>query len=441
MFYDLYFPGKPNPDPNHPDYVPSVFQKILTPRTLQKGNKKIERFNSAKRRKLFQSPPPNENVPLQEQAPNVVECLASDETEGPEFTAVRLQDHESWKEAGFRRCIEQTEREQFQTEMDNLRAERDALASQLEAMEQCKFGWQIVENNDEKCKFYTGISWTVFMQTFTFLHQFLPFANPGTLSLKDQFFITLVKLRQNPNSDYLADQVCLPRSTVLDIFWKWVKLIDSKLSFVIQWPDRETIFRTIPPAFKAKFPRLTNIIDCFEIFIENPTNLKARAQCYSNYKKHTTVKFLIACNPLGAVIFLSRAWGGRVSDIEITRQSGYISRKYHFPGDQILADRGFTLQEDLATECSAELILPAFTKGRKQLPAQEVETARNISSVRILIERVIGLMKNRFAILQGTLPIRFIQSAKSESNAEELASIDICVRSCAILTNLGDGIV
>ena len=311
---------------------------------------------------------------------------------------------------------------------------------QIEHLNYRNFSAHIVEDDDEKCKFYTGISWLVFVKTFVFLSQFLPPAKLGSLTLRDQFFATLVKLRQNPNFDYLADQIGVGRTTVVDIFWKWVQLIESKLSFMIQWPDRETIRRTIPPAFKAKFPRLTNIIDCFEIFIENPKKLKARAQCYSNYKKHTTVKFLVGCNPLGAVVFLSRAWGGRVSDVEITRQSGYISRKYHLPGDQILADRGFTLKEDLATECSAELILPAFTKGRKQLTAQEVETARDLSSVRILIERVIGLMKNRFTILQGTLPITFIQSSKLEAFEEELARVDICVRSCAILTNLGDGI-
>ena len=224
------------------------------------------------------------------------------------------------------------------------------------------------------------------MQTFTFLSQFLPPAKPGTLTLRDQFFVTLVKLRQDPNFDYIADQVGLSRTTIADIFWKWVKLIEAKLSFMIQWPDRETVSRTIPPVLKRKFPRLTCIIDCFEIFIDKPTNLKARAQCYSNYKKHTTVKFLIGCNPLGAVVFLSRAWGGRVSDVELTRQSGFINNHYHHPGDQILADRGFTLQDDFASECSAELLLPAFKRGKKQLSAQEVETARALSSVRILIE-------------------------------------------------------
>ena len=37
--------------------------------------------------------------------------------------------------------------------------------------------------------------------------------------------------------------------------------------------DRENIYRTIPPELKKKFPRLTSIIDCFEIFIESPRDL------------------------------------------------------------------------------------------------------------------------------------------------------------------------
>jgi len=43
------------------------------------------------------------------------------------------------------------------------------------------------------------------------------------------------------------------------------------------------------------------------------------------------------------------------------------------PHDQILADRGFTLQDDFAVQCSAELIIPPFTQGKKQLEAVEVE--------------------------------------------------------------------
>ena len=147
----------------------------------------------------------------------------------------------------------------------------------------------------------------------------------------------------------------------------------------------------------------------------------------------------IACSPLGSVSFLSAAWGGRVSDIEIVRESGFIDPKYHLLGDQILADRGFTLQDDFAASCGAELIIPAFTKGTDQLSAQEVEVSRKISSVRIHIERVIGLLKNRYTILQGTMPIQMIKCLTDE--VSEIARIDKLLRVCASLTNLGEGIV
>ena len=41
---------------------------------------------------------------------------------------------------------------------------------------------------------------------------------------------------------------------------------------------------------------------------------------------------------------MSKAWGGRVSDVEIVKESGFMDSKNHMPADQVLADRGFTLQ-------------------------------------------------------------------------------------------------
>ena len=76
----------------------------------------------------------------------------------------------------------------------------------------------------------------------------------------------------------------------------------SQLKPLVKWPDRELIQSTLPDCFKPIYSRTTCIIDCSEVFIQRPTSLTARAQTYSNYKSHNTVKFLIAISPTGAII-------------------------------------------------------------------------------------------------------------------------------------------
>ena len=107
-----------------------------------------------------------------------------------------------------------------------------------------------------------------------------------------------------------------------------------------------------------------------------------------------------------------------------------------------MLDRGFTLTDEFATKCGVELVIPSFTKGKNQLSAKEVETTRQIATIRIHIERVIGLIKNKFAILlSGPLPIPMIKSKQDEENNVMIASIDKIMHACAILTNLGSSIV
>ena len=263
----------------------------------------------------------------------------------------------------------------------------------------------------------------------------------GGITKINQFFLTLIKLRHNIPFYILAMQVSCGTTTVSVIMWKWVDLMYVKLSFLVRWPDRETMKECNPLAFKSLFPRLTGIMDCFEISIDRPKNVKTRAQVYSNYKHHSTVKVFIVCRPLGAVTYVSPAWGGRVSDIQLVKKCGFISSAFHQPGDQLLADRGFTLVADFAAVCGAKLLIPSFTKGKKQLSPKEVETSRMLASVRMHIERVIGLMKNRFSILQGPMPISLVKTLTDEAEGGEITSIDKVIKVCAALTNLGDGIV
>ena len=78
-------------------------------------------------------------------------------------------------------------------------------------------------------------------------------------------------------------------------------------------------------------------------------------------------------------------------------EHGFLDMLEH--GDTVLADRGFTISEDIALH-GAKLVI---TRGKTQLSLEEVETSKQLSQVRIHVERIIGLLKNKFTILKGPL--------------------------------------
>ena len=290
------------------------------------------------------------------------------------------------------------------------------------------------ENADDKVRFYTGLpDYDILIATFNFVSPYVT-RKTLTLSLFQEFIMVLIKLRLNvPNQD-LAYRFDISLSTASCVFSAWMEVLDVRLSLLIAWPDREELWRTMPLCFQYSFGKKTTIIiDCFEIFIERPSNLLARAQTFSHYKHQNTVKILIGITPQGSVSFVSKAWGGRTSDKYLTEHCGLLNKLN--PGDLVMADRGFTIEENLAL-CQAKLAIPTFTKGKSQLDPLSVEKTRGIANVRIHVERVIGLLRQKYSILQSTLPIDYLICSCKEGTSKSCPMVDRIVRVCCALITL-----
>ena len=186
----------------------------------------------------------------------------------------------------------------------------------------------------------------------------------------------------------LADRFQILKTTAADTFLEILNIFFIKLTLLVIWPERSELQMSMPIRFRSKFGcTITAVIDCFELFIDRPTNLSVRALTWSTYKSHNTAKFLIGITPQGTICFTSKGWGGRTSDQLITENSNFL--KYIQYGDVIMADRGFNLAETLRT-FGTKSETPSFTKGQSQLRPEEVEKTRTIANVRIHVERVIG---------------------------------------------------
>ena len=71
-------------------------------------------------------------------------------------------------------------------------------------------------------------------------------------------------------------------------------------------------------------------------------------------------------------------------------------------------DQGFTIDQAAGMYC-AQVNIRSFTTGKKQLSKLEIDCARQLSQVRIHVERVIGLVRQKYSILQSTLSINMMK--------------------------------
>lgn len=212
-------------------------------------------------------------------------------------------------------------------------------------------------------------------------------------------------------------------------------MMHVRLSRLVQWPDRQELRESMPMALRRAFgTTVAVIIDCFEVFVERPSSALARAQTWSRYKHHNTVKYLVGIAPQGAITFMSTGWGGRTSDKNLTESCGILENL--LPGDTVLADRGFTISDAVGVHC-ARLVMPAFTRGKRQLSAWEVEKTRRIANVRIHVERVIGLLRRKYRILSSTVPVELLMIQHGVTAPQ----LDKIVAVCAALCNLSKSVV
>ena len=219
------------------------------------------------------------------------------------------------------------------------------------------------------------------------------------MSIRDKVLITYIKLKQNMSHDCLAILFsdCSP-NTCQQIFVEMMKILSSCLKCFIEWPCKETISKNIPVCFEG-FEDVRVVLDCIEIFIQQPKNLCYQQITHPVYKNRQTCKFMTGVTPAGNISYISRAYGGRTSDKDIFNNCDI--KKLLQPGDGIMVDKSLMIDD----ECKSNnwiLYRPAFAEEKKPFSKSEAILTDRIAGAKLHIEHSNRRIKN-FRIIGETL--------------------------------------
>ncbi|XP_065103380.1 uncharacterized protein [Paramisgurnus dabryanus] len=319
-----------------------------------------------------------------------------------------------------------------QNEINRLLEENRQLKHKLDTFKMAEEFFK--DDDDEKVKYYTGIpGFAIFQVLLSHVIQFLPGKDKRQLTCFQMLLLTFMRLRLDLPIQHIAHLFNVDRSTVSTAFKQTVSVLYSRLSPLVHWPDRESLQVSMPHQFVEIFGNhFAAIVDCFEVSIERPSYLQARAQTFLNHEH--TLKYLICIIPQGVISFISKGFGGRTSDKQITENCGFLDKL--LPGDIVLADKGFDIKESVGLMC-AEVKISAFTKGQRQLEAKDVKDMTSIAHLRIHLERVIGVVRNKYKILSTTIPISMVLPCELEN----VTFLDKIVTVCCALVNMCPSVV
>ena len=209
------------------------------------------------------------------------------------------------------------------------------------------------------------------------------------------------------NFDFdLADKFNVSVSTVSRIVITWANFLYVIFGKQRIWPSRTKVQKRMSADFRKYFPNTRVIIDCTEIYAQNPASLVLKSKLYSNYKSRSTFKSLIGITPWGSVCFVSDLYSGCASDKFITINSGILDLLE--PSDAVMVDKGFLI-EDLLQPLGCSLIIPPFLSANAQFTTQEVQTMNEIARLRVHVERAIRRVKE-YHIFDKVIPLNLTGS-------------------------------
>lgn len=318
-----------------------------------------------------------------------------------------------------------------------LRRENRALRESLEKQALTEVS---LRSDPEKVRFYTGLpNYFVFETVMWLLAPHMEGTRKVKLAKFQQLLLTLMRLRLDLRNQDLAYRFGVKVGTVTRTVHRMVHIMSTTLvPTAVFWPSRAELRKNLPAALRSSHPDCSVIIDCFTVTFVQPAPHSSQQVTpvtppSTQGAETNTLKYLIGVAPQGVVTFVSRGSPGGVSDKSVAEGCGLLCKL--LPGDVVLADRDLDIGDSVAARGAVLQITGGHVgEGREALDGGPLLAGVSSErlSVRRHVERVIAMVKHRYAMLVGSVESCFM-SAERSSN---LNTFDKIVQVACALNNL-----
>ena len=140
------------------------------------------------------------------------------------------------------------EYQDLKEKFEQLKKDHYELTQQLSA-KHAHYNENDFRGDDDKVRFFTSLTnWEIMSKLFQFVKPHL--LGHSSLTPFQQLIITLMRLRLGSSGVELGYHFAIHPSTVSRIFSDVIEMLSVRLKFLIMWPDRDMLRKTLPMDFR-----------------------------------------------------------------------------------------------------------------------------------------------------------------------------------------------
>lgn len=234
-----------------------------------------------------------------------------------------------------------------------------------------------------------------------------------------EIFVTLYKLKLNLPVNIICKHFQISRETFSRYFRVGTRVLASYFQNFIFLPPLLKIEQNLPLPFKQRFSNVCLLLGTFEIEIQKPKISEYRAQTRSEHKNTNTIKYLLGSTPDGYISYISKGFGGRISDKNLVEKSDFLD--WVPSGTVIMTDRAFK-----------DIKALLMGKGVKVLLSQSVHTSSKPATKKsVQIKTFKNLSVHLERVLKSVREFKFLNSVVSHKHIGYLN--DIVLISCGLV--------